>query len=95
MSNKLRYITVGIICILSFTLVFLPFVFADQEASITGVVNDNYQIMAKDGTVYEVADTDMGNDLLNNVGKTVQATGFVTEEEGVKVIIVISYTVVD
>jgi hypothetical protein len=82
-------------CILSFTLVFLPFVFADQQTTITGVVNDTYQIIGKDGTVYEVADTDVGNDLLNHVGKTVQATGIVTEEEGVKVISVESYTVAD
>jgi hypothetical protein len=37
----------------------------------------------------------MGSDLLNHIGKTVQATGAVIEESGVKVITVISYTITD
>jgi len=43
--------------------------------------------------VYEVADTDMGNDLLNHVGKTVEVIGEVIEEDEVKIIDVKSYNI--
>ena len=45
--------------------------------------------------MYEVADTDMGDDLLNHVGKTVEVTGELVEEEGIKVINVKSYKVLE
>ena len=63
------------------------------EITITGTINDTNQIVADNGTVYEVADTDMGNDLLNNVGMTVEVIGAVVEEEGVKVFNVKSYKI--
>jgi hypothetical protein len=69
-------------------------VFAD-EITITGTINDTDQIVAVNGTVYEVADTDMGNDLLNHVGKTVEVIGEVVEEEGAMVINVKSYKVLE
>jgi hypothetical protein len=69
-------------------------VFAD-EITITGTINDTDQIVAVNGTVYEVADTDMGNDLLNHVGKTVEVIGEVVEEEGAKVINVKSYKILE
>ena len=73
--------------------VFNP-VFAG-EVTITGTINDSYQIVSENGTVYEVADTDMGNDLLNHVGKTVEVFGEVSEEEGVKIINVKSYKILE
>ena len=94
MDKKFKWITAGIICVFSFMLVCSNPVFAG-EITITGMINDTYQIVADNGTVYEVADTDMGNDLLNNVGKTVEVTGEVVEEEGVKVINVKSYKILE
>ena len=92
MNKKFRRIATGIICVFSFMLIFSNPVFA-EEVTITGTINDTYQIVAENGTVYEVADTDMGNDLLNHVGNKVEVTGEVIVEEGVKVINVKSYNV--
>jgi hypothetical protein len=94
MDKKFRWIAAGIVGIFSLILICSNPVFAD-EITITGMINDTYQIVGDNGTVYEVADTDMGNDLLNNVGKTVEVTGAVIEEEGVKVINVKSYKVLE
>lgn len=94
MGKKFRWITAGIICILSFALMCSNPVFAD-EITVTGTINDEYQIVADDGTVYEVADTDMGNDLLEHVGKTVEVMGKAFLEEGVKVINVKSYKILE
>jgi len=94
MDKKFRWIIAGIICVFSFILICSNPVFAD-EITITGTINDTYQIVAENGTVYEVADTDMGNDLLNHVGSTVEVIGEVVEEEGVKVINVKSYKILE
>ena len=94
MDKKLRWIAAGVICVFSIILVCSDPVFAG-ETTITGMINDNYQIVADNGTVYEVADTDMGDDLLNHVGKTVEVTGELIEEEGVKVINVKSYKLLE
>jgi len=94
MDKKFKWIAAGIICVFSFILICSHPVFAG-EITITGMINDTYQIVADNGTVYEVADTDMGNDLLNNVGKTVEVMGEVFEEDGVKVINVKSYKILE
>ncbi len=94
MNNKRRWMVAGIICVFSFALICSNPVFAD-EITITGIINDTYQIVTEGGMVYEVEDTDMGNEMLNHVGKTVEATGNVVEEDGVKSIKVDSYKILE
>ena len=94
MDKKFRWIAAGITCVFSFILICSNPVFAG-EITITGTINDTYQIVTEDGTVYEVADTDMGNDLLDHIDKTVEVTGDVVEEEGAKVINVKSYKILE
>lgn len=93
MDRKFKWITAGIM-LLSLALMYANPVFADK-ITVTGTINDTYQIIADDGTVYEVADTDMGDDLLNHVGKTVEVVGEIFVEEGVKVINVKSYKILE
>jgi len=94
MDKKFRWIAAGVICVFSLMLICSNPVFA-VEITITGTINDTYQIVSDNGIVYEVADTDMGDDLLNHVGKTVEVTGELLEEEGVKVINVKSYKLLE
>jgi len=94
MDKKCEWITAGIICVFSFLLICSNPVFA-EDVTITGTINDSYQIVTDNGIVYEVADTDMGNDLLNHVGKTVKVIGEVIEEDNVKIIDVTSYTIME
>lgn len=94
MDKKCEWITAGIICVFSLLLICSNPVFA-EDITITGTINDSYQIVAANGTVYEVADTDMGNDLLNHVGKTVEVIGEVIEEDDVKIIDVKSYNILE
>jgi hypothetical protein len=94
MDKKFRWIPAGIICVFLLILICSIPVFAN-EITITGTINDSYQIVSDNGTVYEVADNDMGDDLLNHVGKTVEVTGVVIEEEGVKIINVKSYKLLE
>ena len=59
--------------------------------TIVGEINDQYQIVTKDGTIYEIADTKMGEEVLKFIGAVVEVTGDVIEEDGVKVIDVKSF----
>ena len=94
MNKKFGWIAAGIICVFSFILICSNPVFAG-EITINGTINDTYQIVADNGTVYEVSDTDMGTDMLDHVGKTVKVIGEVFEEDGVKVINVKSFNVLE
>jgi len=96
MNKKLRWIFLGMVCVLSFALIFSSPVFAD-EVTIVGEITEGHQIVTEDSKVYEVGDTDMGDDLMNqvDVGKKVKVKGTVKEEDGQKVIDVISYEIIE
>ena len=53
-------------------------------------VTDDFHIVTENGTVYEVADTDKGGDLLFHLDKKVSVTGVIPDDEDSKVIGVIS-----
>jgi len=72
-----------------------PVLAVEVEMTFIGEVTDSYQIVTDMGVVYEVADTDMGNELLDHAGKKVEVTGTVTEEDEVKIIKVTSYVVLE
>lgn len=97
MNNKRNRSVAGIVTLLAVSLFLLAPAMAN-EVTITGKVNDNFQIVANDGMVYEVADNEMGNQLLEqHVGKTVEVTGEIFKPpDGQDTIInVIAYTVLD
>ena len=72
-----------------------PVLAVEVEMTFIGEVTDSYQIVTDMGVVYEVADTDMGNELLEQTGKKVEVTGTVAEEDEVKIIKVTSYVVLE
>lgn len=65
------------------------------EVTITGEVNGDYQIVADNGDVYDVAEDEKGDDLVANVGKKVEVQGTLMEEEGSKILKVVSFKVVE
>ena len=65
------------------------------DVTITGEVNEDYQIVADSGEVYDVAATEKGEDLTANVGKKVEVQGTLQEQEGSKVITVMSFKVIE
>jgi hypothetical protein len=93
MRKNKRYLFVGlcsmiIIAFLSGTAI------PEKSMTITGTVNENYQIVADDGQIYEVADTEKGAEVVDLVGKKVKVTGMVEESNGEKVITITSYEVI-
>ena len=67
-----------------------------QEAmTISGTINDDDQLVDESGQVYEIADTDQGVALLENIGKKVTVTGTVEDTADAKTIMVKSFKVLE
>lgn len=85
-----------LICVaalLSLALIISNLAMAAPKVTIVGEINDEYQIVGRDGNIYEIADTDTGNQLLSYVGSVAEVMGTVKEEEGLKVIFVESFKI--
>ena len=67
---------------------------ADDEKTIMGTVNENYQIVSTDGTVFEVADNDAGDKVIDLVGQMIKVTGTIEEHENTKTITITDYQIV-
>jgi len=82
------------VVLLAFSVFLSSMVLAESTSiTIVGEVNDQYQIVARGGTVYEIADTELGNELLKHIGEVAEVTGDVEEEDGVKVLDVKSFEI--
>lgn len=96
MKRKKILFAVGFMAFLMVSMFLSTNVLA-EEITIKGEVNDNYQIVAEDGQIYEVADTDKGNEVVSqHISKIVKISGTIEEgDDGKKIITVISYEVQD
>lgn len=94
MKRKNLFFVFSVIAFLMVSM-FLSTNVLGEEITIKGKVNDKFQIVTEAGQIYEVADTDKGNEVvLQNIGKTVKVIGTIEEnDEGNKTITVISYEV--
>ena len=63
--------------------------------TITGTVNEDYQIVTDDGKIYDVVDTEKGDEVTENVDKKVKATGTVEESEGKMMISITEYEILE
>ena len=63
------------------------------ETMVSGKVTADNQLLSDDGQVYEVADTENGNKLLEHMEKKVAVKGTVAEKDGMKMITVTSFKV--
>ena len=80
-----------------FVLTVVPLAtMASSTVTIVGEVNDNFQIVDSDsGQIYEIADTNEGNDLSeNHIGEKAKVTGTVEQDGDVKIINVSRFEVI-
>jgi hypothetical protein len=93
MAARNKILTPGVLCFTAAFLFYSYVVFA-AEITIVGEVNDTFQIVANN-TIYEVAETPMGDDLVKNyIAEKVQVTGTVEEIDDMKIITVKSFKIV-
>ena len=65
------------------------------EGTITGTVTEDAQIITIDGEIYAVSENETSEDLMEHIGKTIEATGTLTEEDGENTIIVNQFKVLE
>jgi len=94
MKRDKKYLFVGL-CVLIIAAFLSGTAISGKTMTITGTVNEKYQIVADDGQVYEVADTEKGDEAVNLVFKKLKVTGTVEESHGEKVITITSYAVIE
>lgn len=70
-------------------------VIGKKTVTIMGTINANYRIVTDDGQVYEVEDNEKGGELIELVGKKVKVMAVVGEYEGMKIIFITSYEVIE
>ena len=76
-------------------LVFFTTQALSSEITITGTLNDNLQLVTEDGIVYEIDDTEKGNEAFDHVGKKMKLVGTITEDDGVKTITVLFFDLLE
>lgn len=72
-----------------------PVAFSSGEKTITGKVNATFQIITDSGETYEVAENELGDEVVELIGKKVKATGTIEIEEGKKTITITGYDVIE
>jgi hypothetical protein len=93
MQARNKIIFLSLLCF-SITFLFSSSIVFAGDMTIVGEVNDTQQIVAE-GKIYEVADTEKGDDLvMNYIAEKVEVTGTVEEKDDIKIITVKSFKVV-
>jgi len=66
-----------------------------QKVTIIGEVNEESQIIARGGTVYEIGMTEKGNEVKALISAVIEATGTVVEDAGVKILYIESFKILE
>lgn len=68
---------------------------AGSQVSISGVINEDGQLVDNNGITYDIADNDEGNEVMEMVGQKVAVKGTVMETEGTKIITVTEFNLLE
>lgn len=68
---------------------------AESRVTIKGVINEDGQLTANDGVVYEIAESDMGIELIDRVGEQVIVEGALLESDEILIITVIKFELIE
>ena len=68
---------------------------AGSQISISGVINEDGQLVDNNGMTYDIADNDEGNEVMEMVGQKVAVKGTVMETEGTKIITVTEFNLLE
>ena len=94
MKKNKKLLFVGLLAMLMIAFLSGPAISADS-VTIVGIMNDSYQIVTDNDQVYEIAEGEKGDELIEFVDKRVKVTGTVEEDDGAKLITVTSYEVIE
>ena len=90
--GKMTFMTVLITLVLisAFPLAAM----ASEPVTIQGEINDSYQIVDSNGQVYEIAETEKGNDLVeNHIGEKAKVVGTLQQDQDVKILTITAFEI--
>lgn len=68
---------------------------AQEAKTITGKINDEFQLEGDDGKVYEIDESEKGLEVSEMIGKKVSITGKISKKEGALTIEVTDYKIIE
>ena len=83
-----------VFCIVFLLTVTTGIAISSENVTITGTVIDDFRIMTEKGEIYHIAEGKVGDEVVELINQKVKVTGPVNEEEGEKVIFIISYEII-
>ena len=91
-NMKKAFFAIFVVCL----AVFLSGIaVAGSEVSISGVINEDGQLVSSDGMAYDIADSEEGEQVMEMVGKKVTVKGTVMESEGTKILTVTEFDLIE
>ncbi|MBW2427417.1 MAG: hypothetical protein JRF56_00550 [Deltaproteobacteria bacterium] len=83
------------ILIVGLTVFLSGIAVAGSEVNISGVINEDGQLVDNNGMAYDIADSGEGSELMEMTGQKVTVKGTVMEAEGTKIITVSSFKLLE
>ena len=94
MAKNMKKIFLGIL-IIGMSVFISGIAVAGSQISISGVINEDGQLVDDNGLIYDIADNDEGNEVMEMVGQKVAVKGTVMETEGTKIITVTEFNLLE
>ena len=94
MEKNMKKIFLGIL-IIGLTVFLSGIAIAGAEVSISGVINEDGQLVDDDGMAYDIAESEEGDQIMEMVGSKVSVKGTVMEAEGTKIITVTTFKIIE
>jgi len=94
MEKNMSKIFLGIL-IIGLTVFLSGIAIAGAEVSISGVINEDGQLVDDDGMAYDIAESEEGDQIMEMVGSKVTVKGTVMEAEGTKIITISSFKIIE
>lgn len=94
MEKSMKKIFLGIL-IIGLTVFISGIAVAESEVNVSGVINEDGQLVDDEGMTYDIAENDEGNEVMEMVGHKVTVKGTVMEAEGTKIITISSFKIIE
>lgn len=94
MKKNIKQIFIGI-SIISLTVFLSEIAMAGSEVSISGIINEDGQLVDDDGVTYDISENDEGNEVMEMVGQKVTLNGTVVDADGTKLITISTFKILE
>jgi hypothetical protein len=84
-----------VILIIVLTVFLSGIAVAGSAIRISGVINEDGQLVDDDGMTYDIAENEEGDEVMEMIGRKVAVEGTVMEADGTKIITISSFTIVE